>query len=86
MLPDRVEYVVNGGQHIMGSYRRRECELTGLGSLCHILGVPNLNCLNLLVFSYDGRNTFKIAVFDNSMLEIPVRPTVPANGKLYNLI
>ncbi|KAK1371083.1 hypothetical protein POM88_037175 [Heracleum sosnowskyi] len=79
MIPNRVEYVLSDGQRIVGSYCHSECELTGLASLCHILGVPNLKSLNLLVFSYEGGGTFKIAVFDKSMLEIHVHVNVHQN-------
>ncbi|KAK1397394.1 hypothetical protein POM88_007257 [Heracleum sosnowskyi] len=79
MVPDRVEYVVSSGQHIIGSYCHREFEFSGFASICHMLGIRNLNSLNYLVFSYDGRDTFKVVVFDNSMLEVPVSPNVPRN-------
>ncbi|KAK1351307.1 hypothetical protein POM88_054471 [Heracleum sosnowskyi] len=39
MIPNLVEYVLSDGQPIVGSYCHSECELTGLASLCHILGV-----------------------------------------------
>ncbi|KAK1372626.1 hypothetical protein POM88_028819 [Heracleum sosnowskyi] len=80
MVPNRVEYVLSDGQRIVGSYCHSECELTGLASLCHILRVPNLKSLNLLVFSYEGGGTFKIAIFDKSMLEIPVHVNVLKMG------
>lgn len=70
MLPDRVEYVVNRGQHILGSYFRSECTLMGLGSLGNMLEASYLNCLDLLVFSYDGRSTFQVVVFGSSNMVI----------------
>ncbi|KAK1385860.1 hypothetical protein POM88_023595 [Heracleum sosnowskyi] len=72
MIPDRLEYVVSSGLHIVGSYCCRERKLVGVGSVCNILGVDHLNELNVLLFCYDGESSFKVFVFDKSLIETPV--------------
>ncbi|KAK1356970.1 hypothetical protein POM88_050226 [Heracleum sosnowskyi] len=69
-IPIQQNVVICNGQKFVGRYNRNDHTLNGFGHLRRLLGVSDLNCFSVLLFTYDGGNVFQTTIFYERMVEI----------------
>ncbi|KAK1375385.1 hypothetical protein POM88_031578 [Heracleum sosnowskyi] len=81
LVPDKLELVVSSGQQLVAHFKRKDCEISGLASLCNMLSFRYLNQFHILHFNYVLGNRFNVTAFDDSMTETPIYPKPYEHGE-----
>ncbi|KAK1394676.1 hypothetical protein POM88_013732 [Heracleum sosnowskyi] len=77
---DDLRFSLNNGRNFQGSYMENGPKITGFERMCRMLGVHDLNCFHLMLFTYNGNHSFDVAVFDESLVEIIFPGDASSNG------
>lgn len=72
LIVGRVKVVVNAGYVVVCKFNMKDMEISGLASVCNMLGYPHLNCFKLLLFTFDSVSRLILSAFDAAKMKIPV--------------
>ncbi|KAF1002057.1 hypothetical protein AG4045_027904, partial [Apium graveolens] len=80
-----VDFVMPSGYQCAGLFSKKDLVNRGLKYICNILSEDNLNSFALLMLTYVAISTFSVRLFDTSLLEIPISPTISTSEMVFFL-